>query len=116
MDRNAAGVGGDQGAGRAVLLHVGVHLLLDVKAFDHHFNDPITVLDLREVVVEVASADALGEALVVDGRGVALEREGQSVVDDLVARRFVFAVHGLFGHDIQQQHFGSHVREQACNA
>jgi hypothetical protein len=110
VDGDAAGVGGDERAGRAVLLHVGQHLLLDVEPLDHHLDDPVAVLDLRQVVVEIAGADALGEAGIEQRRGTALDRGGQRVVDDLVL------VAAFFRSDVQQQHFSADVGEVARDA
>jgi hypothetical protein len=106
---DAAGVGGDERAGRAVLLHVGQHLLLDVEPLHHHLDDPVAVLDLRQVIVEVAGADALGEAGIVQRRRTALDRGGEGVVHDLVARTFL-------GGNVEQQHFGAGVGEVAGDA
>ena len=55
---NAAGVGGDVRAGPAVLLHLFEELLFDVQPLHDHFQGPIALGNLREVVVEIAGLDA----------------------------------------------------------
>ena len=51
--RNAAGVGGNDGSRRPVRQHPGIQGPLDTKVFRDCFNDPVAVADPGDVVFEV---------------------------------------------------------------
>ena len=105
---NAAGVGGDVRAWTAVLLHLFEELLLDVQTLHNHFQDPIALGNLVEVVVEVAGLDAFGEPLAVDGGGFALEALLEVPRGDGVAGSFL-------GRQVQEQHLGAALGDVACD-
>ena len=61
MDREAAGVGGDDGAGLAELGDARKELALDFEIFRDDFDDPIGFGNAREIIFEIADGDFFGE-------------------------------------------------------
>ena len=55
--RQAAGVGGDDGAGLANGFDLAQQLALDLQVFDDGFDDPVDFGELRQIVFEVADGD-----------------------------------------------------------
>jgi hypothetical protein len=66
--RQTGGVGRDDASRLAVLVDHGEHVLLDVEAFNHHFDYPVTLFYLNKIVVEVTGGNVLGKTLSVNGR------------------------------------------------
>ena len=83
--RNAAGVGGDDGAGRAMRDHPVVERALDGEVFGDGFDDPVAVCDLREVVVEVAGGDEAGGFGNEERGRAAFERGFDAIARGLIA-------------------------------
>ena len=57
-NRQAGGVGGDDGAGAAVGGHAFEQALLDLEIFGDDFDDPVGLGAPGEIVFEVADGDA----------------------------------------------------------
>ena len=95
---NAAGVGGDNRAGRAQRRHAAPEGTLDLQILGHGFDDPFAAPDAAQIVLEIAGGDqGFG--------GVGEERHGPllgGAFDSGQRRRIPL---GLVGqHDIQQVH------------
>ena len=110
--RHALGQGGEadrRGVGRndrslaPHALDFPVERLFDLKLLDHRLDDPVDVFQQIQMVVEVAGADALGEALVHEGRGVGL----QHALDRAFRERAAVA-HALW-RDIEQHNVGTRI-------
>ncbi len=56
-DGQAAGVGGEDGVGAAVLRDLFEQSALDVEVLGDGFDDPVAVGDQGEIVVEVADGE-----------------------------------------------------------
>jgi hypothetical protein len=73
VDRDAGGVGADDGGWRARLLDARHQRLLGAGALDDHLDDPVALLDGGvEVIFQVADADQVGRALGEEVGGLAL--------------------------------------------
>src|SRR4051794_1617234 len=61
MNRNAARVRGDDGAGATMVFDAFIELAFEVKILDHGFNDDVAVFQLREVIVKVSDGYQRGK-------------------------------------------------------
>ena len=86
---DAAGVGRDERARFPMLFDAFKQLLLDVKPFHNHLNDPVAFGNARKVVVKIAGFDSSGEPLAVNGRRLGLEGLGQVASRHSVSRSFL---------------------------
>ena len=69
-DGQAAGVGGEDGAGAAVLRDLCEQGVLDVEVLGYGFDDPVAIGDEGEVVVEVAEGEEARGVGCVEGGGL----------------------------------------------
>jgi hypothetical protein len=102
-ERNAAGVGGDDGAGGPMRNHAIVERAFDGEIFGDGFDDPVAVFDLREVVIEAAGGDQAGGFGNEEGGGAAFQRGIEAIARGL-------------GRDVQQQRRNSGVGEMGGDA
>ena len=65
--RNAAGVGGCNGAGRKMGRHLLPEISLDLDVFNNRFDNPITIRQACQVIFEVAERDDGPGVLRVEG-------------------------------------------------
>ena len=108
--RDAAGVGGKDGAGRAHLGHAAEQAALDLQVLGHRFDDPVAVAQLRQVVFEVARRD--------QGRGGGREERARLLLQGVLdaGQRGGVPV-GLIGqNDIEQERRDAGVGEMGGNA
>ena len=70
VDRNAARVRGDHGAGLAVFFDLGKKLVLDVEIFDDGLDHEIAIFEFCHVVGEIAGRDQLGVIAEHERRGL----------------------------------------------
>ena len=85
MDRKAARVGGDDGAGLAELRDARKEFALDFEIFGDDFDDPIGFGDAREVIFEIADVDFFGERGREKRGGAGFFCGVDASADDLVA-------------------------------
>ena len=97
-DGQAAGVGGDDGAGLADGFDFLQQRALDVEILDDGFDDPVDVGEFLEVVFEVADGDQAGERRVEESGGLGFLRSFESGSGDFVARGTV----GVGRNDVEQ--------------
>ena len=79
---NARSVARDEGPGRSELLDAFKKLLLDVQSFYDHFDDPVAIGDLDQVVVKIARRYALYKTLRIQGRRVGFDGGLEVAVGD----------------------------------
>ena len=110
--RDARGVGADDGVGLAHLLDAGHELLLGLQFLDNGLDDPVGLAHPVEVVLHVAGGDEGQTVFAEQGRGLALLHALDALHDDAVAHlrviegqslRLFFGGQGR-GHDVQQVH------------
>ena len=107
--RNARRVARDERSGRSELLDAFEKLLLDVQPLDDHFDDPVALGDLGQVVVKIARGDALGETLRIQRRRVGFDGGFQVAIGN--------GIPWPFGRgQVQQEHLGPGLGEVARNA
>jgi len=97
-DGQAAGVGGDDGAGLANGFDLAQKFALEVEVFDDSFDDPVDFGELLEVVFEVADGDQAVERRLHESGGFGLDRSFFAGSGELVARGTV----GVRGDDVEQ--------------
>ena len=117
-DGDAGGVGRDEGTGLPRGIYALEEGLLDVEPLHDHLDDPVDVLYLVEVVVEVAGRDPFRESGIVEGGGFCLERRFEALVGEAVATgAVVFFVFGQVARDdVEEEDFEPDVGEVAGDA
>ncbi len=85
-DGQAAGVGGDDGAGLADGFDFAQERPFEVEIFDDGFDDPVDFGEFLEVVFEVADGDEAGERWVHEGGGLGFFGGVESGGGDFVSR------------------------------
>ena len=109
LQGDARGVGRDDGALSAHAVDPLEEILLDLQVFDDHFDDPVAVFDLVEIVFKVADGNPRG-VLWLHEQGRAGFDDGvqagfgDAVAGDRVAFFFIFQIEG---DNVQQQRFHS---------
>ena len=89
VDRQAAGVGGDDGVSGQGLFQSGHQLLLDGKVLDHRFDYPFSIFQQVEVFLEIAGGDAARGGAVDKGGRFHLEDFFEGGLHDAVFRAFL---------------------------
>ncbi len=107
VDRQTAGVGGDDGIVSGMLLHAFVDAALDVHALDHRLNDPVGFADAFEIVIEVTQRDALGCFVVHKWVGTGFARLLKALVD--------YAVGVVIACNVEQMHVESGIGQVGGN-
>jgi hypothetical protein len=98
-DAQAGGVAGDDGGLLHRRRHAREELALDLQVLHHRLEDPVGVLELRPVVVEVARADARGVLGQVERARLQLAQVRDGPARDRGPVRRVLA------HDVEQRDF-----------
>ena len=96
--RQAAGVGGDDGAGLANRFDLAQQAALDLQVFDDGFDDPVDLGELLEIVLKVADGDQARERGLEEGGGLRLHGSFQTGGGNAVARGTV----GVGRNDVEQ--------------
>ena len=87
--RQAAGVGGDDGAGFANGFDLAQQGALDLHVFDDGFDDPIDFGELLQIVLKVSDRDQPRQRRLKEGGGLGLHRSFQTGSGNAVARRTI---------------------------
>ena len=111
-DGQAAGVGGDDGAGLADGFDLLQQRALDVEVLDDGFDDPVDVGQFLQVVVEIADGDEARERWFEERGGLRFLGGVESGGGDFVARRAV----GVGRDDIEQVAGNSGIGEMRGDA
>ena len=117
MDGDPRGIGGDQRAFPAILIHLFEDLFFDIQSFNDHFDGPVTICDLLEIVFKVTGSDPGGEGFIVKGSGFSFDRRRQRLINDTVTGSwlFFFFLAQVPGNNIQQQYLETNVGKVAGN-
>src|SRR5260370_25889971 len=82
---NAGGVGGDNRPSFGDLLDASHQLLLGLQPLDDSFEDPVSFFETLKVVLEVAEANVLCQALVHQSSRLGFEHTLKACLDDAIA-------------------------------
>ncbi len=109
-ERDGRGVGGDDRALLAVPLDLLVGRALHGQILEHHLDDPVALRQQIQVILKIAGRHLPGVARMHEGRGVRL----QQALDR--ALRHLVPVCGALGHDVEQHHRETRVRDMRRDA
>ena len=101
-DGQAAGVGGDDGAGLADGFDFAQQGAFEVEIFDDGFDDPVDFGEFFQIIVEVADGDEAGERRIHEGGGLGFFCGIESGGGDFVAYRWRRGGWDICGNDIEQ--------------
>ena len=104
VDRQAAGVAGDDRVGAAMLLHLVEQRPFDLQVLGDDFDDPVAVGNQSEIIVEVADRDQPRAVGRIEGRGLRLLQSIERSEDDLVPLLLRRVGVGARRNDVQQHH------------
>ena len=101
-DGQAAGVGGDDGAGLADGFDFAQQGALEVEIFDDGFDDPVDFGELLQIIFEIADGDEAGERRIHECGGLGFFGGIETGGGDFVARGRVCVGWDICGNDIEQ--------------
>ncbi|VTR68538.1 hypothetical protein DESC_710035 [Desulfosarcina cetonica] len=118
LQRNAGGIGGDDGTGLADRFDAFEQVLLDLQVFDDHLDDPVAFGQFIEIVLQVADADAIDILGLHEQCGLGHDHRVQTGLGDPIASRRVvlFLLLEVEGDDVQQQGFHAGTGQKRGNA
>jgi len=98
----AAGVGGNDGAGLANSFHFTEKRALQVEIFDDGFDDPVDFGELFQIIFKVADRDQAGERRVHESGGLRFFCGFETGGGDFISCKCAGAGWDIAGNDIEQ--------------
>ena len=114
VNGNPRGVGGDQGSRFSVFFNAGKYLLFDIQSLHNHFDNPIYLSDLRQMIFDVSRSNSMDKPWVVQWRRLLLERLSQGAFRQKVSGlHYFFEVCGFdvvqIWNNIQKQYLNTNI-------